>query len=306
MSTTPFTQGLAAGSIRSGTSILYAALGETLVQRAGMVNLGLEGCMLVGACCGFIGAYVTGSAYLGLVVAALAGGAFNLLFAFLAVTRRANQLASGLTLLFLALGLTAILGADFVGKRIDGLDQISIPVLGDIPWLGPVLFQGDILTFGTVPCAFLIWWLLFRTRWGLTLRTVGENRMAAFAAGLNPQRIQYQALFIGGMLGGIGGAQLSLSYARVWVEGMTSGRGFIAVALVIFASWNPQRAIIGALLFGGAIAFQLQLQARDTSVSPFLLDMLPYLLTLLALLVFGRKRQYQMPEGLREVFEGTM
>jgi simple sugar transport system permease protein len=138
------------------------------------------------------------------------------------------------------------------------------------------------------------------------LRTVGENRMAAFAAGLNPQRIQYQALFIGGMLGGIGGAQLSLSYARVWVEGMTSGRGFIAVALVIFASWNPQRAIIGALLFGGAIAFQLQLQARDTSVSPFLLDMLPYLLTLLALLVFGRKRQYQMPEGLREVFEGTM
>jgi ABC-type uncharacterized transport system permease subunit len=305
MSTTPFVQGMAAGAIRSGTSILYAALGETLVERAGMVNLGLEGCMLTGACFGFVVTYRTGNAYLGLVAAALAGGLYNQLFGILAVTRRANQLASGLTLLFFAYGLTAIVGADVVGKRIEGLDQFSIPVLGGIPWVGPVLFQGDILTFGLIPCALLVWWLLNRTRWGLNLRTVGESRAAAYAAGLNPQRIQYQALFLGGMLGGIGGAQLSLSYALVWVEQMTQGRGFIAVALVIFASWRPLRTIAGALLFGAAIAFQLQLQAHNTGASPFLLDMLPYLLTLLVLLFVGRKRQFQAPQGLWEVFEGT-
>lgn len=305
MSTTPFALGLAEGAIRSGTSIYYAALGEVLVERAGMINLGLEGCMLMGACCGFIAAASTGNAYLGLLVAAAAGGLYNVLLAFLIVTRRANQLASGLTLLFLAYGLTAILGADFVGKRIDGLDQISLPVLSGIPWIGPILFEGDVLSFGILPFALVIWWVMYRTRWGLALRTVGENRMAAYAAGLNPRRLQYQALFLGGMLGGLGGAHLSLSYARVWVEQMTAGRGFIAVALVIFASWHPLRAIPGALLFGGAIAFQLQLQARNTSESPFLLDMLPYLLTLVVLLIFGRKQQYQMPEGLGEVFEGT-
>jgi ABC-type uncharacterized transport system permease subunit len=298
-------QGVIGGAIRSGTSILYAALGEVIVQRAGMVNLGLEGCMLVGACCGFIGAAQTGNAYVGILAAALAGALFNLLLGYLIVTRRANQLASGLTLLFFALGLTAILGSDYVRRRIDGLDQLSIPVLGGIPIIGPLVFQGDILSLGMVPMALLVWWILFRTRWGLGVRTVGESRSAAFAAGLNPQRIQYQALFVGGLLGGIGGAHLSLSYARVWIEAMTTGRGFIAVALVIFATWHPVRAVAGALLFGGAIAFQLQLQARNADVSPFLLDMLPYVLTIVVLLVWGRKRQYQMPEGLGEVFEGT-
>ncbi len=302
---TPFAQGVAAGAIRSGTSILYGALGEVIVERAGMVNLGLEGCMLVGACFGFVATAETGNAYIGLIAAALAGGVFNQLFGFLVVTRRANQLASGLTLMFFSLGLTAIVGKDYVGRKVQGLDTWHMPLLSDIRWVGPVLFRGDLLTFGMVPMALAVWYALYRTRWGLSLRTVGENRTAAFAAGLRPERIQYQALFVGGMLGGLGGAHLSLSYAGVWVEGMTSGRGFIAVALVIFASWQPLRAIAGALLFGGAIAFQLQLQARDTSISPFLLDMLPYLLTLLVLLVWGRNRQYQMPQGLTEVFEGT-
>jgi simple sugar transport system permease protein len=300
-----FIQGVASGAIRSGTSIFYAALGEVIVQRAGIVNLGLEGCMLVGACAGFIVASRSGNPYLALVVAALAGGAFNLVLGVLVITRRANQLASGLTLLFLAYGLTSILGADYVGKRINGLQQLSIPVLSDIPVVGPVLFQGDALWFGMLPFAGFVWWLLYRTRWGLSLRMVGENRVVAYASGLNPRSLQYQALFIGGLLGGLGGAQLSLSYARVWIEQMTAGRGFIAVALVIFASWHPVRAIAGALLFGGAIAFQLQLQARNASVSPFLLDMLPYVLTIVVLLIWGRNRQYQMPQGLSSVFEGT-
>jgi simple sugar transport system permease protein len=301
----PFVQSLAEGAIRSGTSLLYAALGEVLVERAGIVNLGLEGTMLTGACFGFIAAVETGNAYLGLVVAALVGAIFNLLFGFLVVTRRASQLASGLTMLFLAFGLTALVGHDYVGQRVAGLGQLRIPVLADIPWIGPVLFEGDLLMFGIVPCALGVWWLLYRTRWGLALRTVGESREAAFAAGLNPQRIQYQALALGGALGGLGGAHISLSLAGVWIEGLTAGKGFIAVALVIFASWQPLRIVAGALLFGGAIAFQLQLQARNAPVSPFLLDMLPYLLTLLVLLWAGRKRVFQMPEGLKEVFEGT-
>lgn len=300
-----FIQGLVAGAIRSGTSILYAGLGEVLVERAGIVNLGLEGCMLMGAAFGFIAAAQSANAYLGLLVAALAGGLFNLALGLLVVTRRASQLASGLVLLFMAMGLTALAGADYVSQRINGLDQFSMPALAQIPWVGPVLFQGDVLTFGIVPCSLLVWWALYRTRWGLWLRTVGESRRVAYATGLNPHWIQYQALVIGGMLGGVGGAQLSLSYARAWIEGMTAGRGFIAVALVIFASWRPLRVIAGALLFGGAIAFQLQLQARNAPVSPFLLGMIPYLLTLLVLLYLGRKRRYQMPQGLREVFEGA-
>ncbi len=300
-----FIQGLAAGAVRSGTSIFYAALGEVIVERAGIVNLGLEGCMLMGAAFGFIAASQTGNAYIGLLAAAIAGALFNLLLGFLVVTRRASQLASGLVLFFLSMGLTALIGADYVGKRINGLDQFSIPLLAQIPLVGPALFQGDVLTFGIVPFFLLVWWVLYRTRWGLWLRTVGESRRVAYATGLSPHWIQYQALAIGGMLGGIGGAQLSLSYARAWVENMTAGQGFIAVAIVIFASWRPLGVIWGALLFGGAVAFQLELQARNVPVSPFLLNMIPYLLTLLVLLVSGRKRRYQMPEGLKEVFEGT-
>lgn len=302
---TPFSQGLAAGAIRSGASLLYAGLGELLVERAGMVNLGLEGTMLTGACFGFVAASRTSSPYVGLVAAAIAGGLFNLLFGFLVVTRRASQLAAGLTLLFLAYGLTALVGHNYVGVRINGLNQFNIPLLVRIPWLGPVLFRGDVLTFAMVPCAGVIWWVLYRTRWGLALRTVGESRESAYAAGLSPQRIQYEAVFVGGMLGGIGGAHITLAVAGNWVEEVTAGRGFIAVALVIFACWQPLRVIAGALLFGGAIALQLQLQARNAPISPFLLQMLPYVLTLLVLLWSGRKRAFQMPEGLKEVFEGT-
>ncbi|MHB8574462.1 MAG: ABC transporter permease [Dehalococcoidia bacterium] len=301
----PFAQGVAEETIRQGSTVLYAAIGEVIVERAGMVNLGLEGTMLTGACFGFIATSRTGSPYLGLLAAALSGGLFNLIFGFLAVTRRANQLAAGLTVLFFAYGLTAIAGFNYVGKRITSLSNWSVPGLSDIPGIGPVLFKGDILIFGMVPAALLVWYLLYRTRWGLNLRTVGESRTAAYAAGLNPERIQYEALFVGGLFGGLGGAQLSLFIASVWLEQMTAGKGFIAVALVIFASWHPLRAIVGAALFGGSVALELQLQAHNASISPVLLDMLPYLITLLVLVAWGRNRQYQMPMGITEVFEGT-
>lgn len=302
-------QGVLTGAFRSGTSILYAALGEVIGERAGVINLGMEGCMLVGACGGFIVAAETGNAYVGLLAAAIVGAAFNLVLGWLVVTRRANQLASGLALQFMALGLTAIAGANYVQRRIDGLDTLSVPGLADIPILGPAVFQADLLTLGLLPASVFVWWLLYRTRWGLRVRTVGESRTVAFAVGLRPAWVQYQALAVAGLLGGIGGAHLSLSYARVWIEAMTAGRGFIAVALVIFATWHPLRALPGALLFGGAIALELQLQARNAAVSPFLLDMLPYLLPLGVLLLLrlsGRgKSQGQIPEGLYSVFEAT-
>ncbi|HRV94747.1 MAG TPA: ABC transporter permease [Anaerolineae bacterium] len=302
--TTSFIQGVLTGSIQSSTSVLYAALGEVIVERAGVINLGVEGSMLMGAVSGFMVTQQTGSAGLGIIVAALIAGLFNLILAYLVVTRKANQLASGLALMFCGLGLSALIGKPYVGQMINGLDPLPVPVLSQIPFIGPVLFNYDFLIYMMVPLAVLVWWVLFKTRWGLSLRAVGEDPTVAFAAGLRPKLIQYQAIFIGGLFAGLGGAHLSLAYAQTWSEGMTSGRGFIAVALVIFASWNPLKAVGGALLFGGALAFQLQLQARGADISPFLLDMIPYLLTL-GVLLFMRNRKNAMPEGLKAVFEGT-
>lgn len=298
-----FIIGVLSSAIQASTSVLYAALGEVVVERAGLINLGVEGTMLMGAASGFAVTYVTGNVFLGLLAAALVGGLFNLILGLLVVTRGANQLASGLALGFFGVGLSSLLGKPYVGRLIQGLDEIHLPLLADIPILGPVLFQHDLLIYLVLPLAIFLWWLLFQTRWGLALRAVGEDKTVAYAAGKRPAWLQYQALLVGGMLAGLGGAHLSLAFTGVWSESMTAGRGFIAVALVIFAAWNPLRAVIGALLFGGALAFQLQLQARGAPISPFFLDMLPYLLTLGVLLFVRGNRTYSMPEGLKSVFE---
>ncbi len=300
-----FLSGLLAGSIQSGTPLLYATLGEVVGERAGIINLGLEGVMLMGAAVGFATTVQTGDAALGVLAAALAGGLFNLVFGFLVITRKANQLASGLALMFCGVGLSALLGAPYIGSRIKGVNEIRIPLLSDLPVVGPVFFNYDILVYLVVPIAILVWWVLFFTRWGLSLRAVGENPTAAFAAGKNPLRLQYQALLIAGLLGGIAGADLSIALAKTWAEWMTAGRGFIAVALVIFSKWHPLRAIAGALLFGGATALQLQLQARGVPISPFLLDMLPYLLSLGVLAIWGGARKFAAPGSLGRVFQGT-
>lgn len=303
--TTSFIEGVLTGSIQSSTSVLYAALGEVVVERAGIINLGVEGTMLMGAVTGFMVTAQTGSALLGVIAGGLAAGVFNLILAYLVVTRKANPLASGLALMFFGLGLSALIGKPYVGQLVHGLDALPIPFLADIPVMGRILFNHDILIYLMAPLAALVWWVLFRTRWGLSLRAVGENKVVAFAAGLKPELLQYQAVFIGGVLAGLGGAHLSLAFAQSWSEGMTSGRGFIAVALVIFAAWHPLRAVAAALLFGGALALQLQLQARGANISPFLLDMIPYLLTLGVLLFAQKGRKQTMPEGLKAVFEGT-
>jgi simple sugar transport system permease protein len=299
-----FVIGVLVGALQAGTAVLYAALGEVIVERAGIINLGLEGSMLMGASAGFAVTFQTGNPFLGLAAAALAGALFNLVLAFLVVTRGANQLASGLALGFLGIGLSAVIGRPYVGQLIDGIQTLPIPFLADLPFLGPVLFRHDILIYAVIPLAFFLQWVLFHTRWGLAIRTVGEDKTVAFAAGLRTSWLQYQALFVGGLLAGLGGAHLSLAFTGVWGEQMTAGRGFIAVALVIFAAWSPLRAVLGALLFGGALAFQLQLQARGAPVSPFFLDMIPYLLTLGVLLFLRGNRRYAMPAGLKSVFEG--
>jgi ABC-type uncharacterized transport system permease subunit len=211
------------------------------------------------------------------------------------IERRANQLAAGLTLLFFGFGASALVGRPFIGALVTGLPRLALPGIGAF----------DALVWLALPTALLLWCLLFRTSWGLALRAVGEDPAAAFAAGRRPELLQYQALALGGLLGGIGGAHLSVALTLTWDEGMTAGRGFIAIALVIFAKWNPLWAVVGALVFGGAEALQLQLQARGTDVSPFLMTMIPYLLTLLVLVFWGWNRRSAAPAALGRSFFGV-
>jgi general nucleoside transport system permease protein len=301
-----FIRGVVAGGILSAIPLLYATLGEVIVERSGIVNLGLEGILLIGASVAFAATSITGSAYLGVLMAAIAGGLAMLLFGWLVVSRRANQLASGLAMMFFGMGVSALVGRPFVGGVIEGLPKYRLPWLSALPWVkGSTLLNWDLLVYLAVPIALLVWWLLFSTRWGLGVRAVGESPGAAFAAGRRPGLLQFQALFAGGLLGGMAGAHLSVSLTMTWNEGMTAGRGFIAIALVIFSKWHPLRAIAGALIFGGAEALQLQMQARGVPVSPFLLDMLPYVLTLAVLIAWGGARRTAAPAGLGRTFYGT-
>lgn len=292
------------GAVRSGTSVLYGTLGEIISERAGIVNLGVEGCMLMGACAGFVTTAITKEPILGILAAMLAGGALALVHAYISITREANQLASGLATMFFGLGLTGLIGAPYVKENIEGLNPWAVPFLGDLPYLGTILFRHDVLTYVALLLAPALWALLRFTRWGLAIRAVGERPTVAFSVGLHPKKVRYAAVVAGGVLAGVGGAQLSIAFTHTWVEGMTAGRGFIAVALVIFSMWDPLKAMVGAALFGGAVAFQFQLQAFGTPISPYILDMLPYVMTLAVLLVWGQTGKRAMPEGLKAVLAG--
>jgi len=297
--------GVFSSAIFSGTSLLYATLGEIIDERSGIINLGLEGVLLVSAASGFAVTSVSGNPYLGVLVAMLAGGLMNMILGYLVINREANQLASGLALMFFGFGLSALIGKPYVGVKIDGLSRIPLPWFSNLPSLYTSLFSFDILIYLAIPVAILVWWLLFRTRWGLGLRAVGENADTAFASGRNPRLIRYQALFVGGLLAGIGAAHLSIAYTMNWAEYMTAGRGFIAVALVIFSRWNPLQAIVGALVFSGAVAFQLLLQSSGVQVSPFLLDTIPYIITVLVLIAWGGNRKHSAPASLGRIYHGS-
>ncbi len=297
--------GVLSSAIFSGTSLLYATLGEVIGQRSGIVNLGLEGVLLVSASAGFAVTSASGNPYLGTLAAMLAGGLSNMILGYLVINRNANQLASGLALMFFGFGLSALIGKSYVGAKIDGLPRILLPGLSGVPSLYASLFKFDLLIYLAVPVAFLVWWALFRTRWGLGLRAVGENADTAFASGRNPRLIRYQALFTAGLLTGLGAAHLSIAYTMTWAEYMTAGRGFIAIALVIFSRWNPLQAIAGALIFSGAVAFQLLLQSSGVGISPLLLDTIPYIVTVVVLIAWGGNRKHSAPASLGRMYYGS-
>ncbi len=297
--------GVLSSAIFSGISLLYTTLGEVIDERAGIVNLGLEGALLVSAASGFAVTVLTQNPFLGVLVAMFVGGLMNMVLGYLVIHRKANQLASGLALMFFGFGLSALIGKPYVGVKINPLPRIPLPGFASLPKLYTSLFSFDILIYLAIPTAFLVWWLLYRTRWGLGLRAVGENADTAFASGRDPRLIRYQALFLGGLLAGLGAAHLCIAYTMNWTEYMTGGRGFIAVALVIFSRWHPLRAIAGALLFSGAVAFQLLLQSSGVQISPFLLDTIPYILTLLVLIAWGGNRKHSAPASLGRVYHGS-
>ncbi|GAA1011902.1 ABC transporter permease [Acrocarpospora pleiomorpha] len=290
------------GAVRGGTAIMFAALGETIAERAGVVNLGTEGSMLVGALGGYALAAETGSPWAGLVAGALAGGLLALVHAVMVVWRRSDQFATGLTVMFLGLGLTSLFGAAYVGRAAPGFDPVPVPLLADLPVLGEILFQHDPVTYLSFAAAPLLWWWLRSTRGGLLLRTAGERADVLHVHGYRPGLIRGAAVVAGGALAGIGGAQLATAYAHAWFEGMTAGRGFIAVALVIFAAWRPLWVMAGSYLFGAALALAPALQARGESLNQFALDALPFLITLAILAILGRRTLRAAPEELRRVF----
>jgi general nucleoside transport system permease protein len=293
------------GGVRGGTSIMYAGLGETVSERAGVINLGTEGSMLVGALSAYAISVETGSPWLGALAGAVAGGLLSLIHAYLVVERGASQFASGLSLLFLALGLTSLFGATYVGQAAVTFDQWDVPVLSSIPVLGPVLFQHDPLLYLSYLIVPVVWFTLFKTRIGLLVRTAGERADSLTVHGYNVKLLRTGAVTFGGMLAGLGGAHLSIAYANAWFENMVSGRGFIAVALVIFAVWNPFRVMGGAYLFGMAIALGPALQARGYQFNQFALDVIPFLLTLVVLAVLGKRTLSSSPAELKRVFENA-
>lgn len=265
-----------------------ATLGEIYTERSGVLNLGVEGMMIVGAVTGFGVSLTTGNVYAGIIAAMIVGGLLSLIHAFISISMRANQVVSGLALTMLGLGLSGLVGRAYIGKPLyDRLPQMTIPLLVDIPILGPSLFKHDLLVYISFLLAPALWFVLFKTRIGINIRSVGENPSAADALGVNVYAVRYLCTCFGGCLAGLSGAYLSVAYAPAWIEGMTAGRGWIAVALTIFVLWSPARALLGAYLFGGVEAFQFRLQ--PLGVSPNLLAMLPYAFTLIALVAASRE-----------------
>lgn len=273
-----------AAAVQSGTPILYATLGEMVTERSGVLNLGVEGMMIVGAFAGFFSLYLTGSPWLAFLIAGVASALMGMLHGTVCLVFSGNQVVSGLALTILGTGLADYLGTPYIGTETAGFNQLSVPFLSELPLVGPVFFQQNALVYVSFFMAPLLWWYLSRTKWGLALRAAGENPSAVAAAGLSPKALRWVGVSLGGFIVGLGGGYLSLAALHAWTSGITGGRGWIAVALVIFAFWRPGRAVFGAYLFGGVIAFQMHLQATGTTIPSSFLAMFPYVLTLLVLL----------------------
>ena len=274
--------------ISAAPPLLFAALGELVVEKSGVLNLGVEGMMLAGAVTGFAVAVTTGSGTLGVVAGALAGAAMALIFGALTLTLAANQVATGLALTIFGIGLSALLGAGFVGVPVTALPKLNLPGLSDLPLIGPLFFGHDALVYLSILATLGVAWFLRRSRGGMILRAVGESDIAAHSIGYDVIAVRYRAVLFGGAMSGLGGAYLSLSYTPMWAEEMTAGRGWIALALVVFASWRPWRLLLGAYLFGGVTILQLYAQgAGGLGIPAQVMSMLPYLATIAVLTVIA-------------------
>ena len=281
---------LVAALMVASTPILLAATGEMIAERAGVLNLGVEGMMIVGAICGFIAAVLTGSAVAGFAAAAVAGAAMAALFALLTLGLQANQVATGLALTLFGLGLSALMGQGYTGVRPPETPKLDLGPLSDLPVVGGMLLSHDWMVYAALLLVALTWLFLTRTRAGLILRAVGENHDAAHALGYKVTRIRVAALMFGGACAGLGGAYLSLVRVPAWTEGMTAGAGWIALAIVVFAAWRPWRVLLGAYLFGGVTVLQLNLQAAGVAIPVQYLSMAPYVVTILVLVAISADR----------------
>ena len=295
-----------ASAIRASTPLIFAGMGELLTEKSGVLNLGVEGVMLIGALSGFVVAQVTGSLFLAVLAAAMAGGLFSLLHGLICISWRSNQIVSGLALVMLGSGLSGYFGRPWVGvaPRIFFTTQ-PIPWLSEIPWLGPILFSQNLLVYLSYLTVPLLGLLLYQTDWGLSIRACGDNPAATDIMGISVAKVRYCCVGCGGMLMGIGGAYLSLAYTHMWGEELAGGRGWIAIALVIFSGWQPARLLWGAYLFGGIEAIQLRCQAsgKFTAIPVYFLMMLPYLATMLMLTIskLGEHRD-DSPQALAQPF----
>jgi len=293
-------------TVRAGTPILFATLGAIINERAGIINLGIEGLMLIGALAGFTAAHLSGSLAVGVLAAFTAALMAGAIHGFITVQLRGNQIVSGLALTMFGIGITALFGRSMVGIRLDGFTRLAIPGLSELPIVGKAFFNQDPLIYLSFLLTVLIWVFFYRSRWGLALRSVGENPAAADTCGISVSLYRFCAVAVGSGIVGIGGAYLSLAYTPLWMENMSAGRGWIAVALVIFASWSSGRAMLGAYLFGGLTALQLRFQAMGTEISAHILQMLPYVFTIVVLVISTirlEKGASQQPAGLGEAYD---
>jgi general nucleoside transport system permease protein len=275
-------------TLAAGTPLVFAALGELVVEKSGVLNLGVEGMMLVGAIASFIVAAKTGAPWLGVGAGALAGALLSLIFGALALTLRANQVAAGLALSLFGIGLSAFVGRPYMSVVIEGIKPIVVPGLTTLPVFGKLVFGHNPLVYASIALFAAVQIFLRRTRAGLVLRAVGESPQSAHAIGYPVLAIRYAAVLFGGACAGLAGAFLAVAYTPSWVEGMTAGRGWIALALVVFATWKPWRVMIGAYLFGSVTLAQFQAQAAGVAVPAQLLAMLPYVATVVVLAIISR------------------
>ena len=276
--------------IAASTPLLLAAAGELVVERSGVLNLGVEGMMIMGAACGFAGAWLTGSTLVGALCGIAAGAALSGVFALLTLGLAVNQVAAGLALTILGVGLSGLIGAGFVGERIVPAPHLYIPFLTSLPFVGKILFGQDGFVYFSVLLVVAIWWFLYRTRAGLILRATGDNHTSAHALGYPVLKIRWLAVLFGGGCAGLGGAFLPLAYTPFFIPGMTAGRGWIALALVVFSSWMPRRLAAGAYLFGAVTILQLHAQAFGLGIPSQLMTALPYLATVIVLVLISRAR----------------